>query len=212
MEIRMKGKRRLKLLIVSVLAILGNFICGWFYCELFNRYFIFFLLIYVAFFVLLLACVIKSLMFLKKYHESPKDFLVISIIVLYLGFCTWGGVEKLNFTVYKNKRYEIVKMVQENQIKVNSETGEIALSDRYKRVSDGSAVVLYDKRKEIAVGFWIDRGFLDSGFSMYVYESNDEDDYIETAVLEMWPFYEEYEVNIERLEKKWFRVVVAEKR
>lgn len=209
----MTDKRRLKLLIVSILAVLGNFICDWCYNDLFYRYFIFFLLIKAAFFVLLLVCTIRSLMFLKRCHESPKDFLVISIIVLYLGFCIWGGEEKLNFEVYKNRRYEVVNMVQEKQIKVNSETGEIMLTDRYKNVSaDGSAIVLYDKGTEMAVGFWIDRGVLDSGFSMYVYVSNDGEKYIQTAILERWPFYEEYEINIERLEKRWFRVSVVEKR
>ena len=58
------------------------------------------------------------------------------------------------------------------------------------------------------VGFWVKRGFLDSGFTMFVYKSDDNSADIEQIVKEcMW---EGYDVSSERKEKQWYYIAARD--
>ena len=53
---------------------------------------------------------------------------------IYLAFLFNDGIKKLNFQVYKEKRTEIVQMVQNNQIKIRKDMELIELPEDYKKM------------------------------------------------------------------------------
>lgn len=61
---------------------------------------------------------------------------------IYLAFLFNDGIKKLNFQVYKEKRTEIVQMVQNNQIKIRKDMELIELPEDYKKCSSGGEAVV----------------------------------------------------------------------
>lgn len=115
------------------------------------------------------------------------------------------GIKKLNFQVYKEKRTEIVQMIQTNQIKVRPELELIKLPEDYKKCSSSGEAVVWQNNGSYTVGFWYTQGFLDSGFSLYAYNKDDS----QTDVIQMVKEYGEieYEINLSEKEKGWYYVI-----
>ena len=62
---------------------------------------------------------------------------------IYLAFLFNDGIKKLNFQVYKEKRTEIVQMVQNNQIKIRKRYGiKSNYQKDYKKCSSGGKAVV----------------------------------------------------------------------
>ena len=62
--------------------------------------------------------------------------------------------------------------------------------------------MVYQNDNESMVGFWVKRGFLDSGFTMFVYKSDDNSINIEQIIKGcMWDGYEVYS---ERKAEQWY--------
>ena len=123
---------------------------------------------------------------------------------IYLAFLFNDGIKKLNFQVYKEKRTEIVQMVQENQIKTRKDLELIELPEDYKKCSSGGKAVVRQNNGSYTVGFWYTQGFLDSGFSLFAYSNDDS----RTDVIQMVKEYGgiEYEINLSEKEKGWYYV------
>ena len=122
----------------------------------------------------------------------------------YLAFLFNDGIKKLNFQVYKEKRTEIVQMVQNNQIKIRKDMELIELPEDYKKCSSGGEAVVRKNNGSYTVGFWYTQGFLDSGFSLFAYSNDDS----RTDVIQMVKEYGgiEYEINLSEKEKGWYYV------
>jgi len=191
-----------QLSLLCAVAVLINFLSSWYYEELFFHFFVLYSIVDMLFFFLLVACGIWSVKYLKGNHKSIKDFIPIILVVLYLSYLLSGSQNKLNFIVYKNMRYEVVKMVENHQIETDGEKRIVELPEKYKKCSSGGDVLVYQNDDESMVGFWLKRGFLDSGFTMFVYKSDDNSMNIEQIIKEcMWDGYEVYS---ERKAEQWY--------
>lgn len=201
--------RNLKhLSLLCAAAVLINFISSWYYEELFFHFFVLYSIVDMIFFFFLAACGIWSVKYLKGNHKSIKDFIPLILVVIYFSYLLSGGQNKLNFTVYRDVRYEVVKMVEEHQLKVDEDNGMTELPEKYKKCSSGGDILAYQDEDELMVGFWVKRGFLDSGFTMFVYKSDDNSADIEQIVKEcMW---EGYDVSSERKEKQWYYITAKD--
>ena len=201
--------RNLKhLSLLCAAAVLINFISSWYYEELFFHFFVLYSIVDMIFFFFLVACGIWSVKYLKGNHKSIKDFIPLILVVIYFSYLLSGGQNKLNFTVYRDMRYEVVKMVENHQLKVDEDNGMAELPEKYKKCSSGGDILVYQNEEELMVGFWVKRGFLDSGFTMFVYKSDDSPADIEQIVKEcMW---EGYDVSSERKEKQWYYITAKD--
>jgi len=195
-----RNSKQLSLLCAA--AVLINFLSSWYYEELFFHFFVFYSIVDMLFFFLLVACGIWSVKYLKGNHKSIKDFIPIILVVLYFSYLLSGSQNKLNFIVYKNMRYEVVKMVENHQIETDGGKRIVELPEKYKKCSSGGDILVYQNDDESMVGFWLKRGFLDSGFTMFVYKSDDNSMNIEQIIKEcMWDGYEVYS---ERKAEQWY--------
>ena len=195
-----RNSKQLSLLCAA--AVLINFLSSWYYEELFFHFFVLYSIVDMSFFFLLVACGIWSVKYLKGNHKSIKDFIPIILVVLYFSYLLSGSQNKLNFIVYKNMRYEVVKMVENHQIETDGGKRIVELPEKYKKCSSGGDILVYQNDDESMVGFWVKRGFLDSGFTMFVYKSDDNSMNIEQIIKEcMWDGYEVYS---ERKAEQWY--------
>ena len=188
-ESGMKDERKkLKLIILQCIAVITvNFITIWYFEELFFRGFWY---VIFASFILTFIYIIRSFCCLRKIRVFWFD----------------DGIKKLNFQVYKEKRTEIVQMVQNNQIKIRKDMELIELPEDYKKCSSGGEAVVRKNNGSYTVGFWYTQGFLDSGFSLFAYSNDDS----RTDVIQMVKEYGgiEYEINLSEKEKGWYYVTV----
>lgn len=115
----------------------------------------------------------------------------------------------MNFNIYKEKRTDMIQMVNEQKLHADTESSIIKLPSEYQNISsDGEAILLSDLNDSLIVGFWLSRGFLDSGFTMFVYASDDNAESIKNGITTvMWPYYN---IFVEKLEKNWFFVKAQE--
>ena len=183
-ESGMKDERKkLKLIILQCIAVItANFITIWYFEELFFRGF----------------------WYLRKIRVFWFAAIPVFLFGIYLAFLFNDGIKKLNFQVYKEKRTEIVQMVQNNQIKIRKDMELIELPEDYKKCSSGGEAVVRKNNGSYTVGFWYTQGFLDSGFSLFAYSNDDS----RTDVIQMVKEYGgiEYEINLSEKEKGWYYV------
>ena len=119
--------------------ITANFITIWYFEELFFRG-----LWYVIFasFILTFIYIIRSFCCLRKIRVFWFAAIPVFLFGIYLAFLFNDGIKKLNFQVYKEKRTEIVQMVQNNQIKIRKDMELIELPEDYKKCSSGGKAVV----------------------------------------------------------------------
>ena len=188
-------RKKLKLIILQCIAVItANFITIWYFEELFFRG-----LWYVIFasFILTFIYIIRSFCCLRKIRVFWFAAIPVFLFGIYLAFLFNDGIKQLNFQVYKEKRTEIVQMVQNNQIKIRKDMELIELPEDYKKCSSGGEAVVRKNNGSYTVGFWYTQGFLDSGFSLFAYSKNDN----RTDVIQI---VKEYEINLS--EKGWYYV------
>ena len=132
-------RKKLKLIILQCIAVItANFITIWYFEELFFRG-----LWYVIFasFILTFIYIIRSFCCLRKIRVFWFAAIPVFLFGIYLAFLFNDGIKKLNFQVYKEKRTEIVQMVQNNQIKIRKDMELIELPEDYKKCSSGGEAV-----------------------------------------------------------------------
>ena len=149
-----------------------------------------------------------NLVFRRTFFQG---ILVCYFCIIYFNFYIYHTEfllfeKKLNFQVYKEKRTEIVQMVQNNQIKIRKDMELIELPEDYKKCSSGGEAVVRQNNGSYTVGFWYTQGFLNSGFSLFAYSNDDS----RTDVIQMVKEYGgiEYEINLSEKEKGWYYVTV----
>lgn len=195
-------RKKLKLIILQCIAVItANFITIWYFEELFFRGFWY---VIFASFILTFIYIIRSFCCLRKIRVFWFVAIPVFLFGIYLAFLFNDGIKKLNFQVYKEKRTEIVQMVQNNQIKIRKDMELIELPEDYKKCSSGGEVVVRKNNGSYTVGFWYTQGFLDSGFSLFAYSNDDS----RTDVIQMVKEYGgiEYEINLSEKEKGWYYV------
>lgn len=158
-------RKKLKLIILQCIAVItANFITIWYFEELFFRGFWY---VIFASFILTFIYIIRSFCCLRKIRVFWFAAIPVFLFGIYLAFLFNDGIKKLNFQVYKEKRTEIVQMVQNNQIKIRKDMELIELPEDYKKCSSGGEAVVRKNNGSYTVGFWYTQGFLDSGFSLF---------------------------------------------
>lgn len=103
----------------------------------------------------------------------------------------------------------MIQMVNEQKLHADTESSMIKLPSEYQNISsNGEAILLSDLNDSLIVGFWLSRGFLDSGFTMFVYAADDNAESIKNGITTvMWPYYN---ISVQKLEKNWFFVKAQE--
>lgn len=125
-------RKKLKLIILQCIAVItANFITIWYFEELFFRGFWY---VIFASFILTFIYIIRSFCCLRKIRVFWFAAIPVFLFGIYLAFLFNDGIKKLNFQVYKEKRTEIVQMVQNNQIKIRKDMELIELPEDYKNV------------------------------------------------------------------------------
>lgn len=208
MRIRMKKIKSLnKLIFFCLLSIIISLISELYSDELFMYFFILEMLVPA---LLIIISIVLSIRHLIRNHKSVKDFIPLILICAYILFSVGGGKDDLNFVLYKNRRYKVIEMVETEELNENVETGLIELPSEYKIISSGGEIKVFrnfDNNQKKIVGFWIMRGFLDSGFTMYVYDDSNNEDNLRKAI-EMEENF--YQITLEKKEDNWYYVKAKE--
>lgn len=151
-------------------------------------------------FFLFNACLFLSINWASKYHTSRWDIVPVSIllVVIVLNFYmpphAWT---KIQFAFTQEKRCEVIQLVEMD--KLETEANDLVdLPDEYKNLSDSGTIYINENDKEEStIGFWINRGMLNSGYSMLVYVSSGKINDIEVP-------YGTSNVELVQLDKNWF--------
>ena len=190
------------LLIISVIVMILSFLNSWFSDQLFDSLFIFALIPGLILFVGWIICLVLSII---KLIKDRNVFNIISLIVtvltalLILFFPFRESKVRLELNLYEEERLEIIKMIEDNKLKVD-DLGNDKLPNKYKKVSTSGEVAIYQNDEDgKVVAFWIFRGML-SGSVQLVYSSGGEE-IIRSSEIEH-PI-----VSIDKLKDNWYYVV-----
>ena len=195
--------------ILCISIILADFFYNWYFEQLFFNFFLFTIFLKIILLVANIYIFLCSVSHLRYHHKRIQDFLPVVILVSYVAFLFANGEQFMNFNIYKEKRTDMIQMVNEQKLHADTESSIIKLPSEYQNISsDGEAILLSDLNDSLIVGFWLSRGFLDSGFTMFVYASDDNAESIKNGITTvMWPYYN---IFVEKLEKNWFFVKAQE--
>ena len=190
------------LLIISVIVMILSFLNSWFSDYLLDSLFIFALIPGLILFVGWIICLVLSII---KLIKDKNVFNIISFIaviltaLLVLFFPFRETKVKLELNLYEEKRLEIIRMIEDNKLKVD-DLGNVKLPNKYKKVSTSGEVAVYQNDKDgKVIGFWVFRGML-SGSIQLVY-SNGGEEMIRSSEIEH-PI-----VSIDKLKDNWYYVV-----
>ena len=190
------------LLIVSVIVMLLSFLNSWFSDQLLDSLFIFALIPSLILFVGWIICLVLSII---KLIKDKNVFNIISFIaviltaLLVLFFPFRETKVRLELNLYEEKRLEIIKMLEDNKLKVD-DLGNVKLPNKYKKVSTSGEVAVYQNDKDgKVIGFWVFRGML-SGSIQLVYSNGGEEMIMSSEI-------EHPIVSIDKLKDKWYYVV-----
>lgn len=199
--------KMLSILCISI--ILADFFYNWYFEQLFFNFFLFTIFLKIILLVANIYIFLCSVSHLRYHHKRIQDFLPVVILVSYVAFLFANGEQFMNFNIYKEKRTDMIQMVNEQKLHADTESSMIKLPAEYQNISsNGETILLSDLNDSLIVGFWLSRGFLDSGFTMFVYASNDNAESIKNGITTvMWPYYN---ISVQKLEKNWFFVKAQE--
>lgn len=190
------------LLIVSAIVLILSFLNSWFSDMLFDSLFIFALIPSLVLFVGWIICLVLSVI---KIIKNKNVFNIISLIVvvltalLVLIFPFREAKVRLELNLYEEERLEIIRMIEDNKLKVD-DLGNVELPDKYKKVSTSGEVAVYQNDEDgKLIGFWVFRGML-SGSVQLVYSTGGEQ-LIRSSDIEH-PI-----VSIDKLKDNWYYVV-----
>ena len=190
------------LLITSVIVMILSFLNSWFSDQMLDSLFIFALIPSLVLFVGWIICLVLSAI---KIIKNKNVFNIISLIVtvltvlLILFFPFRESKVRLELKLYEEERLEIIKMIEDNKLKVD-DFGNVKLPNKYKKVSTSGEVAIYQNDEDgKVVAFWIFRGML-SGSVQLVYSTGGEE-IIRSSEIEH-PI-----VSIDKLKDNWYYVV-----
>lgn len=190
------------LLIISVIVMILSFLNSWFSEQLLDSLFIFALIPSLVLFVGWIICLILSI---TKIIKNKNVFNIISLIVviltalLVLFFPFREAKVRLELNLYEEERLEIIRMIEDNKLKVD-DLGNVKVPDKYKKVSTSGEVAVYQNDEDgKVIGFWVFRGML-SGSIQLVYSTGGEQ-LIRSSDIEH-PI-----VSIDKLKDNWYYVV-----
>lgn len=190
------------LLITSVIVMILSFLNSWFSDQMLDSLFIFALIPSLVLFVGWIICLVLSVI---KIIKNKNVFNIISLIVtvltvlLILFFPFRESKVRLELKLYEEERLEIIKMIEDNKLKVD-DLGNVKLPNKYKKVSTSGEVAIYQNDEDgKVVAFWIFRGML-SGSVQLVYSTGGEE-IIRSSEIEH-PI-----VSIDKLKDNWYYVV-----
>lgn len=190
------------LLITSVIVMILSFLNSWFSDQMLDSLFIFALIPSLVLFVGWIICLVLSVI---KIIKNKNVFNIISLIVtvltalLILFFPFRESKVRLELNLYEEERLEIIKMIEDNKLKVD-DLGNVKLPNKYKKVSTSGEVAIYQNDEDgKVVAFWIFRGML-SGSVQLVYSTGGEE-IIRSSEIEH-PI-----VSIDKLKDNWYYVV-----
>lgn len=190
------------LLIISVIVMILSFLNSWFSDQLLDSLFIFVLIPSLILFVGWIICLVFSI---TKLIKDKSVFNVISLIVviltalLVLFFPFREAKVRLELKFCEEERLEIIKMIEDNKLKVD-DLGNAKLPNKYKKVSTSGEVAVYQNDEDgKLIGFWVFRGML-SGSAQLVYSTGGEQ-LIRSSDIEH-PI-----VSIDKLKDNWYYVV-----
>ncbi|MDC7290454.1 ABC transporter permease [Blautia schinkii] len=175
----------------------------WYGEELFSDLWILYVPVLLFLFVLFIVTFAYAIWRLSDNHRSILNWISFAIFLIFLLFYILAPVNdiknKLNFELYKDKRCEVVEMVKERLLEPEQNSRGVILPEGYESTSTGGDIVIYSNADEITIGFWILKGFLNSGYSMFIYSSSDD----MNSIRKLWPDILETDI-IERIENHWF--------
>lgn len=166
-------------LILSIFALIINFISFWHSDALINRFFVFGIIPFAFAIGTLLASFIVSLFVLITSIIRHRCALVnyislaLAIITVVMIFCFPFRMARvyLELVLYEKDRYEIVEMVKDGEI-LPDKLGNARLPRAYDQVSSDGNIFIYQNDEEQVVSFWVFRGML-SGSIELIYSSAD---------------------------------------
>lgn len=175
----------------------------WYGDELFLDLWILYAPVFLFLFVLFTITFAYTIWRLRENHKSILNWISFAIFFLFLLFYIFAPVNdiknKLNFELYKDKRCEVVEMVKEHSLKPEQNSRGVILPEGYESISTGGDIIIYSNANEITAGFWILRGFLNTGYSMFIYSSSND----MNNIRKLWPDILETD-TIEKIEDHWF--------
>ena len=190
------------LLITSVIVMILSFLNSWFSDQMLDSLFIFALIPSLVLFVGWIICLVLSAI---KIIKNKNVFNIISLIVtvltalLILFFPFRESKVRLELNLYEEERLEIIKMIEDNKLKVD-DLGNVKLPNKYKKVSTSGEVAVYQNDEDgKVIAFWVFRGML-SGSVQLVYSTGGEE-IIRSSEIEH-PI-----VSIDKLKDNWYYVV-----
>lgn len=163
-------------LVLSILALISNFICFWYSDELINRLFVFGVIPIGICIIILLISLMVSVNFAIRNKSKIKRYLplLISLITVVLVFVFPFRTAKVNLelNLYEKDRLEIIEMVKNGDI-VADKFGNAKLPKGYGRLSSDGEIFIYQNDGNQVITFWVFRGML-SGSIELIYSSTDE--------------------------------------
>lgn len=162
-------------------------------------------------FILSIGQIIKILKERKNLNLERILNLSIVLILFLVTFYKLNKIprsimEKIDWKISYNKRNQIIKEVENGQLKPNTamNNGICKLPFKFPIVSNGgNDIWIYHKKNSHSntIKFWISRGFFDSPQTYFIYTSDDESikhyqDLIKNEPEHNW-----------RIEKNWFRIM-----
>lgn len=175
----------------------------WYGEELFLDLWILYVPIVIFLFALFIISFAYTIWRLSENYKLILNWIPFIVLFLFLLFYIFAPVvkirNKLNYELYKDKRCEVVDMVTAHVMQPEQNSISVKVPEEYKGISTGGDIAIYSNENEVVVGFWINRGFLDSGYSMFLYSSSNDMNSIRKQSQDIL----EADV-IEKIENHWF--------
>ena len=168
--------KKYKLLIISVIVMILSFLNSWYSDQLFNILFVLYLIPVLILFISWVTCLILSIKKIIKERNiiSFATFGIVILTALLIIFFPFREAKvKLELYIYEDDRLEIIKMIDDNELKVD-EYGNVALPLKYWKTSSSGEVHVYqnDVNGKV-IGFWVFRG-IQSGSRELIYSTGGE--------------------------------------
>ena len=194
--------KRHSLLIMSFLLLLISFIAAWYNDHLFNHLFIFAIPIHIVLFICFVVLLVMSIRRIIKEKDRSSCFsiLVLALLVVLIAFFPFRDARvKYELNRFEADRLEIIRMIQNDQLRPKDDNGNVVLPAGFERLSsDGEVFVYQNDENGQVISFWIFRGML-SGSVELIYSSGGEE--LIRANESGHPI-----TKVDRLKENWFYV------
>ena len=196
--------KKYNLLILSILLLIGSFLYGWFFDQLFGDLFILFIvpsvLLLVGCCIALLVKCIKRIIQQRAYIHFLSIAVLAFMVVLLVFFPFRKAKVKTELALFETRRLTIVEMIKAGELKPRDANGNVDLPFRYRIWSTSGQVYVFQNDKEgQVIAFWIFRGML-SGSIELVYSTGGEE--LIRANEDGHPI-----TSVEKLKDDWYYVV-----